>query len=164
LNPVPLSYGEILPLPKTRVTNASFYLEQQLLSGYSKRAIPNQNNSAPFWIYTDLTLYQLLELNFRLQMIKVLIWETTHWNDANLKWNPDDFAGITSIRLLDSDVWTPDLVISERILYSTHSTHSFHSSSPLIHSTHAVHSYGPLIPPKYVFLISEKSLLKEKFG
>ena len=47
---------------KTAVTNASYHLEMSLLQGYSKLAIPNQNNSNPFWIYTDVTLYQLLEL------------------------------------------------------------------------------------------------------
>ena len=62
INPVPESYGEILPLPKTAVTNASFYLEHKLLNGYSRRAIPNQNQSQPFVINTDITLYQLLEL------------------------------------------------------------------------------------------------------
>ena len=62
LREIPESYGQIDPAPKIGVTNASFYLEQRLLQGYSSRAIPNDNHTSPFMIYSDLTLYQLLEL------------------------------------------------------------------------------------------------------
>lgn len=33
------------------------------------------------------------------------------WNDELLRWNPDDFAGIQSIRIPCDLIWIPDIVL-----------------------------------------------------
>lgn len=33
------------------------------------------------------------------------------WNDQVLRWDPDQFGGVTHIRLPASEIWTPDIVL-----------------------------------------------------
>lgn len=36
------------------------------------------------------------------------------WVDLKLKWNPDDYGGITSIRVPSETIWLPDIVLYEK--------------------------------------------------
>lgn len=36
------------------------------------------------------------------------------WVDVKLKWNPDDYGGITSIRVPSETIWLPDIVLYEK--------------------------------------------------
>ena len=33
------------------------------------------------------------------------------WHDVYMKWNPDDFGGITTVRLESEQVWVPDIML-----------------------------------------------------
>jgi len=39
------------------------------------------------------------------------------WTSDNLKWNPEDFSGIEEIIVPPTDVWLPDILISNRQVY-----------------------------------------------
>lgn len=36
------------------------------------------------------------------------------WTDYKLRWNPDDYGGITSIRVPSESIWLPDIVLYEK--------------------------------------------------
>lgn len=36
------------------------------------------------------------------------------WVDVKLKWNPDDYGGIASIRVPSETIWLPDIVLYEK--------------------------------------------------
>lgn len=36
------------------------------------------------------------------------------WIDVKLKWNPDDYGGITAIRVPSETIWLPDIVLYEK--------------------------------------------------
>lgn len=36
------------------------------------------------------------------------------WVDVKLKWNPDDYGGVTSIRVPSETIWLPDIVLYEK--------------------------------------------------
>lgn len=36
------------------------------------------------------------------------------WTDVKLKWNPDDYGGITAIRVPSETIWLPDIVLYEK--------------------------------------------------
>lgn len=44
------------------------------------------------------------------------------WVDVKLKWNPDDYGGITSIRVPSETIWLPDIVLYEKWV-AQHSAH-----------------------------------------
>ncbi|XP_036390624.1 neuronal acetylcholine receptor subunit alpha-5 [Megalops cyprinoides] len=39
------------------------------------------------------------------------VWMKQEWVDMKLRWNPDDYQGITSIRVPSDSIWTPDIVL-----------------------------------------------------
>uniref|UniRef100_A0A3B4ZYV7 Neuronal acetylcholine receptor subunit non-alpha-3-like n=1 Tax=Stegastes partitus TaxID=144197 RepID=A0A3B4ZYV7_9TELE len=41
------------------------------------------------------------------------IYFLKEWVDVKLKWNPDDYGGITSIRVPSETIWLPDIVLYE---------------------------------------------------
>lgn len=36
------------------------------------------------------------------------------WIDYKLRWNPDNYGGITSIRVPSENIWLPDIVLYEK--------------------------------------------------
>lgn len=36
------------------------------------------------------------------------------WIDVKLRWNPEDYAGITSIRVPSDSIWIPDIVLYDK--------------------------------------------------
>lgn len=36
------------------------------------------------------------------------------WIDYKLRWNPDKYGGITSIRVPSENIWLPDIVLYEK--------------------------------------------------
>lgn len=43
-----------------------------------------------------------------INMINVLLQE---WNDYKLRWNPEDYENVTSIRIPSEIIWRPDIVL-----------------------------------------------------
>jgi Neurotransmitter-gated ion-channel ligand binding domain len=44
-------------------------------------------------------------------LIFLLIFFQQFWQDNKLKWNPEDYGGLTSIHLADHEVWQPDITL-----------------------------------------------------
>lgn len=36
------------------------------------------------------------------------------WTDMKLRWDPDDYSGITTIRVPSDRLWLPDVVLYEK--------------------------------------------------
>ena len=34
-----------------------------------------------------------------------------NWSDILLKWNPEDFGGVSEVRIPVDKIWTPDIVL-----------------------------------------------------
>lgn len=43
------------------------------------------------------------------------VWESLRWVDPRLQWNPNDYDGITEIRIPAWNLWTPDLQVYNSI-------------------------------------------------
>nr|CAB3230783.1 neuronal acetylcholine receptor subunit beta-3-like [Phallusia mammillata] len=57
----------------------------------------------------------MAKLNEKDQILKSLLRSRLSWIDQYLTWEPDQYDGITSIRLPSSMVWMPDIVCYEEI-------------------------------------------------
>ncbi len=42
------------------------------------------------------------------------VWLDQEWHDELLTWNPDDFGGITRVRIPCDKIWLPDIVLYNR--------------------------------------------------
>ncbi len=43
------------------------------------------------------------------------VWLDQEWHDELLTWNPDDFGGITRVRIPCDKIWLPDIVLYNRL-------------------------------------------------
>ena len=50
------------------------------------------------------------------QILNYSIVSLKSWNNPSLSWNPADFMNITSINILPSRVWKPDVVLYDRLV------------------------------------------------
>ncbi|CAH1252481.1 CHRNB3 [Branchiostoma lanceolatum] len=41
------------------------------------------------------------------------------WNDHKLQWNPEDYDGVTVLRVPSTDLWLPDIVLYNNLQFGT---------------------------------------------
>uniref|UniRef100_A0A0N4ZMN5 Neur_chan_LBD domain-containing protein n=1 Tax=Parastrongyloides trichosuri TaxID=131310 RepID=A0A0N4ZMN5_PARTI len=75
---------------------------------YEKIVHPRIDYRQPTRINVSMSLYQILEVNERLQSITVNVWMVQDWYDEFLNWNPDEYSGINQLILPYNEVWVPD--------------------------------------------------------
>uniref|UniRef100_A0A672M7W9 Cholinergic receptor, nicotinic, alpha 5 n=1 Tax=Sinocyclocheilus grahami TaxID=75366 RepID=A0A672M7W9_SINGR len=49
--------------------------------------------------------------NEKNQLMTTNVWMKQEWTDMKLRWNPDHYLGITSIRVPSDSIWIPDIVL-----------------------------------------------------
>ena len=45
------------------------------------------------------------------QVLTTNVWFDQDWIDEYLRWDPDEFGGITEIRIPCQKIWLPDIVL-----------------------------------------------------
>ncbi|CAF3033304.1 unnamed protein product [Rotaria sp. Silwood2] len=80
-------------------------------SQYNALITPIYNASEPLDVYFGLALAQIINVYEKEQIVKVNVWLQLRWYDYQMKWNPDRFGRLDSIRVPPEQVWTPDLVL-----------------------------------------------------
>lgn len=80
-------------------------------SQYNPLITPISNTSEPLDVYFGLTLVQIINVYEKEQIIKVNVWLQLRWLDYRMRWNPDRFGRLESIRVPPDKVWTPDLFL-----------------------------------------------------
>ncbi|CAF5210588.1 unnamed protein product, partial [Rotaria magnacalcarata] len=80
-------------------------------SQYNALITPVLNESGPLYVYFGLALTQIINVYEKEQIVKVNVWLQLRWYDYQMKWNPDRFGRLDSIRVPPDQIWTPDLVL-----------------------------------------------------
>ncbi|CAH1784731.1 unnamed protein product [Owenia fusiformis] len=75
----------------------------------SKDVIPVLNMTSTLSVNVGIALLNLLELDY--SHMKVIIWLRLTWKNEFLQWDPEDYAGINSIRVPIEKMWKPDIVL-----------------------------------------------------
>ncbi|XP_066270654.1 neuronal acetylcholine receptor subunit alpha-10-like [Branchiostoma lanceolatum] len=86
-----------------------------LLVNYTSDARPVKDPMQNVTVRFELVLAQIIEVIARDQMLTVNVWFRHYWDDDFLVWDPDEYGGITSIRIPSEKIWRPDIVLYERI-------------------------------------------------
>uniref|UniRef100_A0A8D3D941 Cholinergic receptor, nicotinic, alpha 4b n=1 Tax=Scophthalmus maximus TaxID=52904 RepID=A0A8D3D941_SCOMX len=81
-------------------------LLQDLFVRYNKLSRPVQNTSDTVLVHFGLSIAQLIDVY--VNTINVLPQE---WNDYKLRWNPEEYENVTSIRIPSEIIWRPDIVL-----------------------------------------------------
>uniref|UniRef100_A0A3Q3JH05 Neurotransmitter-gated ion-channel ligand-binding domain-containing protein n=1 Tax=Monopterus albus TaxID=43700 RepID=A0A3Q3JH05_MONAL len=86
-------------------------LLKTLFTGYNKIVRPVTHFKDPVVVTVGLQLIQLISVDEVNQIVSSNVRLKQQWKDVNLQWNPEDYGGITRIRVPSTDIWRPDLVL-----------------------------------------------------
>ncbi|KAM9762004.1 5-hydroxytryptamine receptor 3A-like [Menidia menidia] len=74
---------------------------------------PAVNLSNPTIANISFTLYAVLGVNEKTQILTTFLWLRLYWQHEFLVWDPDECDGVTKISLPVKELWTPDIIVYE---------------------------------------------------
>ncbi|KAM8830545.1 neuronal acetylcholine receptor subunit alpha-4-like isoform 1-T2 [Synchiropus picturatus] len=112
-------------------------LLRELFVHYNKLSRPVQNTSDTVLVHFGLSIAQLIDVDEKNQMMTTNVWvkqvgdcsvhelhviaerrwlksidaPLQEWNDYKLRWNPEEYENVTSIRIPSEIIWRPDIVL-----------------------------------------------------
>ncbi|XP_071945609.1 neuronal acetylcholine receptor subunit alpha-9-like isoform X2 [Antedon mediterranea] len=86
-------------------------LYDDLFRDYNKKVRPVWNSSHPITVSMDLSIYQIVEMDERNQVLTTNVWIEQHWDDLKLTWDPVDYDGIEILRIPATELWMPDITL-----------------------------------------------------
>ncbi|XP_026188075.1 neuronal acetylcholine receptor subunit alpha-2-like [Mastacembelus armatus] len=86
-------------------------LLQDLFAHYNKLSRPVENTSDTVLVHFGLSIAQLIDVDEKNQMMTTNVWVKQEWNDYKLRWNPEEYENVTSIRIPSEIIWRPDIVL-----------------------------------------------------
>ncbi|XP_055488368.1 neuronal acetylcholine receptor subunit beta-3-like [Leucoraja erinacea] len=88
-------------------------LLKNLFLGYQKWVRPVRNRNDTIRVKFGLEISQLVDVDEKNQLMATNVWLKQEWNDYKLSWNPDDYGGISIVRVPSESIWLPDIVLYE---------------------------------------------------
>ncbi|XP_038003582.1 neuronal acetylcholine receptor subunit alpha-5 isoform X2 [Motacilla alba alba] len=86
-------------------------LFKHLFEDYQRWVRPVERLNDTIKIKFGLAISQLVDVDEKNQLMTTNVWLKQEWIDVKLRWNPEDYAGITSIRVPSDSIWIPDIVL-----------------------------------------------------
>ncbi|XP_063058146.1 5-hydroxytryptamine receptor 3A-like [Engraulis encrasicolus] len=81
---------------------------------FSKKSFrPAVNLSNPTIANISFTLYAVLGVNEKTQILTTFLWLRLYWFHEFLIWDPEECDGVTKISLPVKDLWMPDIIVYE---------------------------------------------------
>ncbi|XP_010615376.1 neuronal acetylcholine receptor subunit beta-3 isoform X1 [Fukomys damarensis] len=97
----------------TSVAENEDTLLRHLFHGYQKWVRPVLNANDTVKVYFGLKISQLVDVDEKNQLMTTNVWLKQEWTDHKLRWNPDEYGGIRSIKVPSESLWLPDIVLFE---------------------------------------------------
>ncbi|XP_035378985.1 5-hydroxytryptamine receptor 3A-like [Electrophorus electricus] len=74
---------------------------------------PAVNLHNPTTVNISFTLYAVLGVNEKTQILTTFLWLRLYWFDEFLIWDPESCDGISKISLPVNNLWSPDIIVYE---------------------------------------------------
>ncbi|CAG2167599.1 unnamed protein product [Oppiella nova] len=58
-----------------------------------------------------LKLSQLIDVNLKNQIMTTNVWVNQEWMDHKLKWDPEEYGGVSQLYVPAEEIWLPDIVL-----------------------------------------------------
>ncbi|XP_077112468.1 5-hydroxytryptamine receptor 3A-like [Ranitomeya variabilis] len=100
-------------------------LLHSLMNGYEAKVRPVQDWKKATNIHIDITIYAILSVDEKNQLLTTYFLYNRYWIDEFLQWNPKDFDNMTIISIPSENIWVPDIMISEFLDSGKSLGHSF---------------------------------------
>ncbi|XP_065517461.1 neuronal acetylcholine receptor subunit beta-3 isoform X5 [Lathamus discolor] len=88
-------------------------LLKHLFQGYQRWVRPVENSNDTIKVLFGLKISQLVDVDEKNQLMTTNVWLKQEWIDHKLSWNPEEYGGITAIRVPSESLWLPDIVLFE---------------------------------------------------
>ncbi|XP_034265399.1 neuronal acetylcholine receptor subunit alpha-5 isoform X4 [Pantherophis guttatus] len=86
-------------------------LFKYLFEDYERWVRPVEHLNDTIKVKFGLAISQLVDVDEKNQLMTTNVWLKQEWVDVKLMWDPEDYAGITSIRVPSDSLWIPDIVL-----------------------------------------------------
>uniref|UniRef100_A0A8C3ANB1 Neuronal acetylcholine receptor subunit alpha-5 n=1 Tax=Cyclopterus lumpus TaxID=8103 RepID=A0A8C3ANB1_CYCLU len=86
-------------------------LFKYLFGNYQKWVRPVEYLNQTIRVKFGLAISQLVDVDEKNQRMTTNVWMKQEWLDRKLRWNPEDYLGITTIRVPSNRIWLPDVVL-----------------------------------------------------
>ncbi|XP_035213606.1 acetylcholine receptor subunit alpha-like 1 [Stegodyphus dumicola] len=106
-----LAFTFVLCLHYVRGNDDAKRLYDDLINGYNSLIRPVGNNSDRLTVKMGLRLSQLIDVNLKNQIMTTNVWVEQEWNDYKMRWDPDDYGGVTKLHVPAELIWLPDIVL-----------------------------------------------------
>ncbi|KAI3384447.1 hypothetical protein SNEBB_001282 [Seison nebaliae] len=109
-----LTLTQLLLILSIKIVHTSDHeaaLIKQLFKTYNSLIRPVKELNETIKIDFFISLLQIIHVFEKEQIMKTNVWLNMEWTDYQLKWKPEDFGNIQSIRVPSDRVWTPDIVL-----------------------------------------------------
>uniref|UniRef100_A0A3P9HXP3 5-hydroxytryptamine (serotonin) receptor 3A n=1 Tax=Oryzias latipes TaxID=8090 RepID=A0A3P9HXP3_ORYLA len=74
---------------------------------------PAENLTNPTITNISFTLYAVLGVNEKAQLLSTFLWLRLYWHNEFLVWDPEECDGVTKISLPVKELWSPDIIVYE---------------------------------------------------
>ncbi|XP_073511540.1 5-hydroxytryptamine receptor 3A-like [Phyllobates terribilis] len=95
------------------------------MNGYEAKVRPVQDWKKVTNVHIDITIYSILSVDEKNQLLTTYFLYNRYWKDEFLQWNPRDFDNMTIISIPSENIWVPDIMISEFLDSGKSLGHSF---------------------------------------
>ncbi|XP_071949199.1 neuronal acetylcholine receptor subunit alpha-6-like [Antedon mediterranea] len=92
-------------------TEEHYELFERLFSNYTSHIRPVYHKDTSTNVSMKLFLSQVIHLDERMQTLKSNSWLTLIWIDEYLRWRPENYNGITNLKVPSSKIWMPDITL-----------------------------------------------------
>nr|XP_032817612.1 neuronal acetylcholine receptor subunit alpha-2 isoform X2 [Petromyzon marinus] len=91
--------------------HAESRLFRRLFRRYNKWSRPVANVTHVVDVKFGLSIAQLIDVDEKNQMMTTNVWLKQEWHDYKLRWEPTEYANVTSLRVPSEMIWIPDIVL-----------------------------------------------------
>ncbi|XP_035660486.1 neuronal acetylcholine receptor subunit alpha-9-like [Branchiostoma floridae] len=87
-------------------------LKMAILKDYQRgvRPVANHTHTTPLKMGMDFR--QIIDLDEKHQILSSNVWMRKYWKDEALTWDPDEYNGMKYINLPSTEIWLPDVVLT----------------------------------------------------
>ncbi|XP_027203315.2 acetylcholine receptor subunit alpha-like 1 [Dermatophagoides pteronyssinus] len=101
----------VWPLDQLLANPDAKRLYDDLINGYNSIIRPLGNNSDRLVVKMGLRLSQLIDVNLKNQIMTTNVFVVQEWIDYKLKWEPEDYGGVTKLHVPSEQIWLPDIAL-----------------------------------------------------
>ncbi|KAH7645929.1 neuronal acetylcholine receptor subunit alpha-7-like protein [Dermatophagoides farinae] len=87
------------------------HLINHLLNNYNPLERPVENENDTLNVIFGITLQQIIDVDEKNQILISNLWLKFQWVDINLRWNPEEYGGVETLRIMTDRIWIPDVLM-----------------------------------------------------